>query len=187
VTPLSYISYDRMFYSIWCAKAERKIKNLKSGVFAKMVTGTYKSHVRSADRRGTWSFSQRGRSEGGGCRGGRFRGGAKGGGGVKEGQGGGSGGGVKEGQGGGSGGGVKEGQGGGSGGGSKGGGKVRGGGVREGQRGFRGGVKGGSKEEPGSKRVKEGGPEGGECQKEERKRFEKKDDFNEKSISKRVY
>jgi len=30
-----------------------------------MVTGTYKSHVRSADRRGTWSFSQRGRSEGG--------------------------------------------------------------------------------------------------------------------------
>jgi len=44
-----------------------------------------------------------------------------------------------------------------------------------------------SKEEPGSKRVKEGGPEGGECQKEERKRFEKKDDFNEKSISKRVY
>lgn len=163
MTPLSYISYDRMFYSIWCAKAERKIKNLKSGVFAKMVTGTYKSHVRSADRRGTWSFSQRGRSEGGGCRGGRFRGGAKGGGGVKEGQGGGSGGG------------------------SKGGGKVRGGGVREGQRGFRGGVKGGSKEEPGSKRVKEGGPEGGECQKEERKRFEKKDDFNEKSISKRVY
>ncbi len=46
---------------------------------------------------------------------------------------------------------------------------------------------GGSKEEPGSKRVKEGGPEGGECQKEERKRFEKKDDFNEKPISKRVY
>jgi len=75
VTPLSYISYDRMFYSIWCAKAERKIKNLKSGVFAKMVTGTYKSHVRSADRRGTWSFSQRGRSEGGGGSGGGPKGG----------------------------------------------------------------------------------------------------------------
>ena len=45
-----------------------------------MVTGTYKSHVRSADRRGTWSFSQRGRSEGGG-------GGLRGsGGGVKGGQ-----------------------------------------------------------------------------------------------------
>lgn len=160
VTPLSYISYDRMFYSIWCAKAERKIKNLKSGVFAKMVTGTYKSHVRSADRRGTWSFSQRGRSEGEGCRGGRFRGGAKGGGGCQRG--------------------------------SRGG--VRGGGQRGlrggGQRGSRGGGRsegGVSKEEPGSKRVKEGGPEGGECQKEERKRFEKKDDFNEKSISKRVY
>ncbi len=149
MTPLSYISYDRMFYSIWCAKAERKIKNLKSGVFAKMVTGTYKSHVRSADRRGTWSFSQRGRSEGGGGSGG----GPKGGGVSKR---------VKGGGQGGVSGRVKEG----SGGGSKG---------------------GGSKEEPGSKRVKEGGPEGGECQKEERKRFEKKDDFNEKSISKRVY
>jgi len=125
-----------------------------------MVTGTYKSHVRSADRRGTWSFSQRGRSEGEGCRGGRFRGGAKGGGGCQRG--------------------------------SRGG--VRGGGQRGlrggGQRGSRGGGRsegGVSKEEPGSKRVKEGGPEGGECQKEERKRFEKKDDFNEKSISKRVY
>ena len=134
MTPLSYISYDRMFYSIWCAKAERKIKFLKSGVFAKMVTCTYKSHVRSADRRGTWSFSQRGRSEGGGC-----QRGSKG---------------------------VK---GGGSGGGSK---RVKGGGSEGGG---------------GSKRVKEGGVEGGGCQREERKRFEKKDDFNEKSISKRVY
>ncbi len=88
-----------------------------------MVTCTYKSHVRSADRRGTWSFSQRGRSEGGG--------------GVEGGQGGGSKG-------------VKVGQ----------------GGLR-GQRG--------------------GGVQEGECQREERKRFEKKEDFNEKSISKRVY
>ena len=138
MTPLSYISYDRMFYSIWCAKAERKIKNLKSGVFAKMVTGTYKSHVRSADRRGTWSFSQRGRSEGEGCRGGRFRGGAKGGGGVKEGQGGGSGGGVNEG----SGGGVKEGQGGG------------------------GGQRGGcQRKSPGQRGSRKGGPKGGNVKK----------------------
>ena len=83
-----------------------------------MVTCTYKSHVRSADRRGTWSFSQRGR--------------------------------------------------------------VKGGGVSK-------RVKGGSEGGGGSKRVKEGGVEGGECQREERKRFEKKDDFNEKSISKRVF
>ncbi len=86
------------------------------------------------------------------------------------------------------------------GGGSKGGGCQRGsrGGVKEGQGGgVKGGGRGGevskraqgggSKEEPGSKRVKEEGPEGGGCQREERKRFEKKDDFNEKSISKRVY
>jgi len=103
-----------MIDSIWCAKAERKIKNLKSGVFAKMVTGTYKSHVRSADRRGTWSFSQRGE-----VRGGKRvrRGGQRGGGGVSER--------VKEGSEKGSREGVKEGGG------------VRGGGVREGQRGSR--------------------------------------------------
>ena len=176
MTPLSYISYDRMFYSIWCAKAERKIKNLKSGVFAKMVTGTYKSHVRSADRRGTWSFSQRGRSEGEGCRGGRFRGGAKGGGGCQRGSRGGVRGGGQRGL---RGGGQR---------GSRGGGRSEGGVSGRVKEGSGGGSKGGgSKEEPGSKRVKEGGPEGGECQKEERKRFEKKDDFNEKSISKRVY
>lgn len=118
MTPLSHISYDRMFHSIWCAKAERKIKNLKSGVFAKMVTCTYKSHVRSADRRGTWSFSQRGRSEGGGGglrgSGGGVKGGQRGSRGGVKGEGGGSkrGGGVKEGQGGGGSKGVKGGQGG---------------------------------------------------------------------------
>ena len=68
------------------------------------------------------------------------------------------------------------------------GGGQRGGGVKEGQRGSRGEVQGGGQRGGGgSKRVKEGGVEGGECQREERKRFEKKDDFNEKSISKRVF
>ncbi len=61
------------------------------------------------------------------------------------------------------------------------GGGQRGGGVEGGGSG--GGPKGGGV----SKRVKEGGAEGEECQREERKRFEKKDDFNEKSIPKRVY
>jgi len=117
-----------------------------------MVTCTYKSHVRSADRPGTWSFSQRGRVKGGGVSK-RVKGGCQRGSG-----------------GGGRGGGSK---------GVKGGG--RGGEVSKRAQG------GGSKEEPGSKRVKEEGPEGGGCQREERKRFEKKDDFNEKSISKRVY
>lgn len=78
------------------------------------------------------------------------------------------------------GGGVKEGQRG-SRGEVQGGGQRGGGGVKEGQG---GGVRGGG---GGQKRVKKGGVEGGECQREERKRFEKKDDFNEKSISKRVF
>jgi len=78
--------------------------------------------------------------------------------------------------------GVKEGQGGGSkgrGGGQRGSKRVKGGGQRGG-----GGVKEGGGGQRGSRG---GGVQEGECQREERKRFEKKDDFNEKSISKRVY